>query len=179
MTAIYQDNQIDIKRIAYADPPYIGQAKKHYHCKEIDHKELLERLQTYDGWALSASSTSLKYILGLCPSNVRIAVWVKPFCSFKPNVNPAYAWEPVIFMPTRKLPGVTNRDWIAANMTLKRGLSGVKPALFCNWLFSILGANPNDCFDDLFPGSGAVTRAWEYWRAVEDFKRNQQRAIGV
>lgn len=51
MTAIYRDNHVT-KRLAYADPPYIGQAKKHYRCEEIDHKELLERLQTYDGCSI-------------------------------------------------------------------------------------------------------------------------------
>ena len=35
-------------RFAYADPPYIGQAKKHYaddpRCAEVDHAELVARL---------------------------------------------------------------------------------------------------------------------------------------
>ena len=31
-------------RFAYADPPYIGQAKKHYDCEEVDHWELTRRL---------------------------------------------------------------------------------------------------------------------------------------
>lgn len=30
-------------RIAYADPPYVGQGKR-YHCPEIDHRELIDRL---------------------------------------------------------------------------------------------------------------------------------------
>ena len=33
----------------------------------------------------------------LCPSGVRIGALVKPFAVFKTGVNPAYAWEPVIF----------------------------------------------------------------------------------
>src|SRR5688500_4295238 len=90
-------------KFAYADPPYIGQAKRHYShdplCAEVDHGELLARLQSEfpDGWALSASSPSLKTILPLCPDDVRIAAWVKSFCAFKKGVRPAYAWEPVIF----------------------------------------------------------------------------------
>jgi hypothetical protein len=159
-------------RFAYADPPYIGQAGKHYSddpdCAEVDHEELLQRLLRYDGWALSCSSPSLKQILALppCPDDVRIGAWVKPFCSFKPNVNPAYAWEPILFYGGRKrgrdLP--TIRDWVSCNITLKRGLCGVKPDPVSFWLFEILGMQPDDEFFDLFPGSGAVSVAWETWR---------------
>lgn len=46
-------------RAAYADPPYINQAQRRYRCGEIDHKALTERLETYDVWALSLSSTTL------------------------------------------------------------------------------------------------------------------------
>jgi len=107
-------------KIVYADPPYIGQAKKHYshdpNCAEVDHNELLAQLVKADGWALSASSTSLKRILSMpnCPEDVRIGAWVKPFASFKVNVNPAYAWEPVLFMPARKHGREvdTARDWV-------------------------------------------------------------------
>jgi hypothetical protein len=58
-------------KFAYADPPYIGQAKRHYshdpQCAEVDHAELIARLcQGYpDGWALSLSSPSLKQVLSL------------------------------------------------------------------------------------------------------------------
>src|SRR3954469_12856448 len=73
-------------RFAYADPPYVGQAKKHYNhdpnCAEVDHRELVARLvvQYPDGWALSLSSPSLRQILALCPADVRVMAWVKPFC---------------------------------------------------------------------------------------------------
>ena len=152
----------EIKKIAYADPPYIGQAKKHYDSEEVNHKELIEKLQEYDGWALSLSSPTLKQILNMCPDNVRIAAWVKPFCSFKPNVNPAYAWEPVIYVPARSgsRDKPTVRDWVSANITLKKGLSGAKPPAFCYWLFDLLGAEKEDSFDDLFIGTGIVTKCW-------------------
>lgn len=153
-------------RVAYADPPYIGQAKKHYNSEEIDHKELIDQLMYYDAWALSCSSPSLKKILVCCPDAVRVAAWVKPFCSFKPNVNPAYAWEPIVFYGSRAVRGKgqkTVRDWVSANITLKRGLSGVKPEGFSYWLFELLGMQVNDEFYDLFPGTGAVTIAWQSW----------------
>ena len=160
-------------KFAYADPPYIGMAKKHYgkeasYAGEVDHKILIEEMwcQYPDGWALSASTPSLKIILPLCPSEVRIGAWVKPFAIFKPNVNPAYAWEPVIFCGGRKRPRTepTVRDWTSCNITLKRGLVGSKPEGFCFWLFDLLGMQPEDEFVDLFPGTGGVTLAWEKWR---------------
>lgn len=153
------------KRVIYADPPYIGQAKRHYGTEEVDHTTLIAQLQPYDGWALSCSSSSLALLLPLCPG-ARIGAWVKPFCSFKPNVNPAYAWEPVLYQPARK-PGresPTVRDWVSTNITLKKGLAGVKPPAFCFWLFRLLGMAPGDEFIDLFPGSGAVSRAWQVWQ---------------
>lgn len=156
-------------RIAYADPPYIGQANKYPEKQEVDHRELITDLLEYDGWALSCSTPSLYEIIpmfleyGIKP---RIGAWVKPFCVFKPNVNPAFAWEPVIFIPARSgrrdIPTV--RDWVSANITLKRGLVGVKPDDFCDWLFLLLGAEKDDEFYDLFPGSGAVIRSWEKFK---------------
>ncbi len=153
-------------KIAYADPPYIGQAKKHYNSEEVDHQTLIKQLETYDGWALSLSSPTLQEILAMCSRGVRVGAWVKPFCSFKPNVNPAYAWEPVIFKPARARGRdmLIARDWVSANITLMKGLSGVKPDTFSFWLFEILGAEPDDEFIDMFLGSGAVSRAWRKWK---------------
>lgn len=153
-------------KFAYADPPYIGQAKRLYDCEEIDHEELIQRLNTFDAWALSCSSPSLKLILPLCPDDVRIMVWVKPFCSYKPNVNPAYAWEPIIGRGFRKRERYedTVRDWVSCNITLKKGLAGAKPEGFCFWLFDVFGLLPDDEFYDLFIGTGAVTNAWEKYK---------------
>jgi hypothetical protein len=47
---------------------------------------------------------------------------------------------------------------------MKRGLTGAKPAAVCRWIFEIAGLEPGDEFTDLFPGTGAVTDAWERWR---------------
>jgi hypothetical protein len=44
--------------------------------------------------------------------------------------------------------------------TLPGRVTGAKPAAVCRWIFGLLGAEPGDTLDDLFPGSGAVTRAW-------------------
>jgi hypothetical protein len=157
-------------RLAYADPPYPGQARRHYShdplCAEVDHAELITQLCENDGWALSTSSPALKMVLALCPPDVRVMAWVKPFASFKPSVFPCYAWEPVIVRPARRgspsdYPGTVGRDWLSCNMTMRRGLAGAKPPKFCQWLFMVLGAEPGDDFTDLFPGTGVVGHEWQ------------------
>ncbi len=158
-------------RIAYADPPYIGQAKKHYNSDEVDHKSLIQMMiVAFDGWALSCSSSSLQEILSYCPAGVRIGAWVKPFCSFKKNVNPAYAWEPVVFYRGRNRGTgkniLTTRDWVSVSITLKKGLVGAKPREFCFWLFDLLGMNKDDEFADLFPGTGIVSACWREWQQL-------------
>ncbi len=162
-------------KFAYADPPYLGcgklYAKHHidafdcddpeFHCKLIG--MLVEEYP--DGWAMSLSSPSLRTILPMTPEDCRIGAWVKPFAVFKPNVTVAYAWEPYIFRGGRKRSRTqpTVRDWVSANITLKRGLTGVKPKDFCNAIFETLNIEQGDEFVDLFPGSGAVTTAFEEW----------------
>lgn len=173
--------------MAYADPPYIGQSKKHYgdhedYAGEVDHYELIGRLisEYPDGWALSCSSPSLQMILRDCErhglytlypdtlsgGDLRVMAWVKPFAAFKRNVRVAYAWEPVIVKPAERLEGATpTRDYVAEGITLKRGFTGAKPDAFCTWLFEAMGLRRCDDLHDLFPGSGAVARAWDAWRA--------------
>ena len=151
------------RKIAYADPPYIGYAKYYPEKQEVDHQRLILELETnYDAWALSCYSNSLHTLLPFCKSDVRIAAWVKPFAVFKVGVNPAYAWEPLLFRPlprSRKV--ATIRDWISVNPNIRgRHLKGAKPAKFCYWLFELLGAREDDELFDLFPGTGIVTECW-------------------
>lgn len=168
-------------RFAYADPPYLGQGRRHYadhpaHAEFDDlrgHRRLIERLvnEFADGWALSCSSSSLRALLPLCPEDVRVAAWVKPFCAFKRGVRPAYAWEPVIFRggrnpsaghphPPPQKNGVqtTPKDFHSASITLQRGLTGAKPESFCDWVLDLLNVQPRDSVVDLFPGTGVMGR---------------------
>jgi hypothetical protein len=150
-------------RFAYADPPYIGCSRFYIEKEEVDHAVLIARLLSEfpDGWALSCSSPSLKFLLALCPSDVRVMAWVKPFAVFKPNVNPGYCWEPVIVRGgrkrTRQQP--TARDWVSANITLKKGLVGAKPPEFCEWILQVLNFQDGDELDDLYPGTFAMALA--------------------
>lgn len=154
---------------AYADPPYIGQAKRHYGeaAREVNHRLLIQHLvDDYpDGWALSLSSPTLRVILPLCPEDARVMAWVKPFAVFKDR-SVAYAWEPVIVRGGRRRSRTQDTvfDWVREPMAMRRdGFVGAKPARFCWWLFSVWNAKPGDELADLFPGSGAVSHAWEQW----------------
>ena len=162
-------------KIAYADPPYIGCAhlyKNHPdYAGEVDHAALISRLENeYDGWVLHASATPASMAV-LAPlalaSGARWMCWVKGFAAFKKNVSVAYAFEPVLVKAARK-PVVSKRlvmrDWIQESITLKRGLTGAKPEAVCHWAFEMVGARPEDELCDLFPGTGAVSRAWITWR---------------
>lgn len=150
-------------RLAYADPPYPGRAHLYEghpdYAGEVDHEALVARLVSYDGWALSTHSRSLHDILDLCPRDVRVLVWVKN--------TVRYAWEPVILASARE-PYEHLRDWIHCEVDAYQWrprpdsyVIGQKPEAFCSWLFAWLGAEPDDHFDDLFPGSGGVGHAWE------------------
>jgi hypothetical protein len=159
-------------RLAYADPPYPGCAhlyKDHPDFGgEVDYVKLMQQLEEeYAGWVLHTSSQAIPEIAPLIPFGARWMAWVKPFAAFKRNVSVAYAWEPVIVRAARK-PVVSKRlvmrDWVSEPITMKRGLTGVKPEAVCHWAFEMLGARPDDELIDLFPGTGAVTRAWVTWQ---------------
>lgn len=172
-------------RFAYADPPYLGQGIKHYGSRHADaadcdtpewHQALIDRLcaEFPDGWALSLSTPSLRTILNMCPDDVRVGAWVKPFAAFKKNVTRAYAWEPIILRGGRPIPTTspTVRDWIEApavseSITMRRGFPGAKPAAVSWWIFDWLNMEPRDEFVDLFPGSGAVEEAYQAWLAAQ------------
>lgn len=176
-------------RFAYADPPYIGQAKRYYshdpNCAEVDHDRLVDMLMLDfpDGWALSASSSSLRVIIPILNFRAegwRMAVWVKTFCAFKRNVRPAYGWEPVIFyggrnpmngyraaIPEKNEKQTTPKDFILAEnciaepITLQKGLVGAKPEKVCRWILDLLNAQPGDEVVDLYPGTGIMGRVAE------------------
>ena len=162
-------------RFAYADPPYLGCGKfyvaHHPEALEWDNPERHQRLITQicdeypDGWAMSLSAPSMKTILPMCPDDCRWGVWVKPFAVFKPNVNPKYGFEPVIWRGGRRFDRYDDavRDWVAENIKMTHGFTGAKPRAFCRWIFSVLNAKPGDTLDDLFPGTNAVGAAWSEW----------------
>lgn len=155
-------------KLAYADPPYLGCARLYPEHPESylwddpqTHAALLGRLEAdYDGWAYSATSTTLATLLPLAPP-CRVAAWVKPFAAFKANVRIAYTWEPVLFKPARdssKDGAPVGRDHLSQVITLKRGLTGAKPEKFCRWVLDLMGHMAGDEVVDLFPGTGVMSR---------------------
>lgn len=157
-------------RLGYADPPYPGKAayyKEHIdYAGEVDHAALVASLAGgYDGWALSTSSVALPRVLRLCDTTVRVAAW---FRGSRPTSSrfPLQAWEPVIYCPARydvsQRPGDDALIHVSRPRTTDPGrVIGAKPAAFCQWLFELLGAQAQDEFVDIFPGSGGVQRAWK------------------
>lgn len=169
-------------KLAYADPPYLGQCVKYGHRHEPPygcwdenrtHRNLLRHLhENYDGWAYSLSSTSLAHIVGELranytanvgphPSTVRIGAWTKTFCAHKANVRMAYSWEPVLFVPGRDRSAdgaAVGHDSLVEPITLQRGLVGAKSERFCRWVLDLLGYIDGDYLDDIFPGSGVMCR---------------------
>jgi hypothetical protein len=170
-----------VMKFAYADPPYLGSCAlcKHNHpdgrCwDEIESWcRLLDELHTYyDGWALSCATSNLRAIYPMCPLKARIAAWCRPQPPGRLNIFPTPSWEPVIVVVGRKKrsKGV---DRVVDHLVLQPdvgflapwGEPGNKPPGFARWVFRMMGAEPGDKFDDLFPGSGAVTRAWDAYAA--------------
>ena len=163
------------KRFAYADPPYLGCGKLYaaHHPDALiwddpeTHRQLIERLVSEypDGWVLSMHCPSIVVLAPMLPKGFRWGAWVKPFAVFKPNVNPAYAWEPVAFMGGRKRDRErpTARDWHSENITLRKGLPGAKPPKFADWIADLLGADfaAGDTIDDLFPGTHGMGLRWQ------------------
>lgn len=166
------------KRFAYADPPYLGCCGLYGHRHEAPygcwddletHRTLMFTLCEHypDGWALSCHTPSLLKMAKaqMLPDDCRAGAWVKPFAVFKPNVNPAYAWESVLFRGGRKRDRTqpTVRDWHSENITLKKGLTGAKPPNFPTWILGLLGVNfaAGDTIEDLFPGTHGMTLAWK------------------
>ena len=164
-------------RFGYADSPYLGCCSYYGHnhgtgaypfdggCWDNveTHGLLFQYMRkTYpDGWAMSMTAPSLMILSQfIIPHVERIGAWVKPFASYKPGINPGYCWEPVIFAGGRKRDRneETVRDFVSANIAPERGIKGAKPAAFCHWILDLLGFQPGDLVDDVFPGSGAFGR---------------------
>lgn len=161
-------------KFAYADPPYPGQARKYRNHPdyggEVDHAALiLELCRDYpDGWALSSSGSALRSVLELCPPDVRVAVWhvtnsAPPGCRAGPWW---WCWEPVIVRGGRPMGNSIKNVMTCGAPTgfAMQTIEGQKPVKFVRWMFGLLGAQPGDDLDDLFPGSGVVGREWKTFR---------------
>ena len=124
---------------------------------------------------------------------VDIGIWVRGSRGSK-SVWPQSCWEAVVYAGGRQVadpscapggdvsrgPGLdasraARRDGYRRDvleyvsrprLTDPKRVIGAKPAAWCRWVFDLLGACAGDSMDDLYPGSGGVTRAWELFTGV-------------
>lgn len=159
---------------AYADPPYPGKAFYYPEKTEINHASLLQLLtDSYpDGWALSTSSEALRDVLLLCPPDVRVCGWFKGARATR-SKRPLTSWEPLIVRRGRQRRTDVVCDVADGLIATGRyhafpgAMVGMKPPAFAEWMFKLLGASRNDTLHDLFPGSGAIGRAWIRYTGIE------------
>jgi hypothetical protein len=159
-------------RFAYADPPYPGKAGYYPERQEVDHASLLEQLLAggWDGWGLSTSAAALRDVLPMCPVGIRVAVWRRQHRPTRSR-RPLNAWEPLIVYGGRELAThapqtvLDHLDYRGRYDSFPGALVGMKPPEFAVWMFAQLGAQPGDELADLFPGSGAIGRAWTLYTA--------------
>lgn len=163
-------------RFAYADPPYMGCCGSHYGHEHGDgrypfdggcwddqatHAALVAHMvaQFPDGWALSCNPRDLRWLLPMCPDDVRVATWCKTWHQIRPTTT-QYAWEPVLWrggrIDPKRAPMV--RDWMACPAARQRGLRGAKPDQFNRWVLDLLGFTGDDEVVDVFPGSDSMAR---------------------
>lgn len=168
-------------RMAIADPPYLGRARRWYgengrgsggglhradeHPEASNwddpdsHRALIGwLLGNYDAWAVALHPDSLPLYLAAAPVGVQVMVW------HKRNAVPSGArvrncWEPVLVWTPRRARGTG----LAVNDVLEApapggGFAGAKPAAWTRWVLDALGydVERGDTVADLFGGSGAV-----------------------
>ena len=159
------------RRLAYADPPYPGQAWRYPGGREVNLPLLVAHLDTYDGWALSTSAAALLDVWNMAP-HARAAIWAKTFaCNGWSRVR--YTWEAVLFVTDHKgiAPGerstvrdvlISPPDVVGAWKVAPGVGGGAKPHAFVRWLLALLDYAEGDTLEDLFPGSGAIERGVRY-----------------
>jgi hypothetical protein len=153
-------------RFAYADPPYPGKSYLYPERREVDHVDLIRRLQLEytDGWALSTSAAAARDVWTLCPE-ARLCIWVRPTRRV-PSYRALGEWEALFVAGGRQRtdpsePGLSDTlIYRGRHRAFPGAMIGMKPPAFCEWMFRLLGSRPGDTLDDLFPGSGAVSEAW-------------------
>jgi hypothetical protein len=154
------------RRLAYADPPYPGQAGRYDGGVEVNHELLVAHLREFDGWALSTSAAALLDVWKLCPE-ARCAAWCKTWASNGWS-RVRWSWEPVLFVTDRKgiKPGERSDVWdsLVSAPNCSTGSwqevagkgGGSKPYEFVRWVMHLLDHQDGDELVDIFPGSGAV-----------------------
>ena len=146
-----------------------GQLAAEYHpeahewddpAKHIDLIATLDR--EYDGWAVAASGKTLAPLLTTVDElGGRVAIW-HVTNAIPDGARVRNVWEAVLYKTPagRRAVGTGHRvpDLLSAAHPVS-GFVGAKPDAWTRWVLNLLGFEPDDEIVDMFPGSGAVSRA--------------------
>lgn len=182
-------------KFAIADPPYFGRAKRWYgeggcgngHGKgqadnhpeahiwdepEAHLKMLDDLMANYDGFAIATSVMGLNVYLQKADlrqgSGFRLAIWHKP-TSAPSGSRLRNVYEPVLIYIPEDRRGYAKGKRIDDLRTINikpNGFIGSKPSEWVHWVLDLMGAEKDDQIDDLFHGSGAVTKAINEWKML-------------
>lgn len=135
------------------------------------HRDLVAQLVAgYDGWVIAMVPDNLFEYLQWVPRSTRVAVWHDP--NVMPNgSHPRRRWEAVL---VHRAPGrrrVADVPMPVGDVLSKAHsgrFAGRKPRAWTEWVLTMLGyCDTHDTVDDLFAGSGAVSRALAQGRLLE------------
>lgn len=135
--------------------------------KPETHRGLLEKLHAeYDGWAIATSSDGASFY-GELPRGGRQMIWVNPkSMSGASRIRSIHELVLLFDPPSRRkmVSGQSVND-VLIEPSQATGFPGSKPPRWTHWVLDALGYDPDaDTVDDLFPGSGAVSRAITYYQ---------------
>jgi hypothetical protein len=130
------------------------------------HQEMVSMLiDRYDGWAIAMAHDNLRDYLPLIPRSVpiHVGIWNKPQ-NMPSGARVMNTYEPVVFhVPEGRRASKGQTIFPKDCVTISRinnGFPGAKPIAWTQWVLDLLGYDSEtDQVDDLFHGSGAVTKA--------------------
>jgi len=112
--------------------------------------------------------------LPLCPLSVRVCAWRRRLRAGRSR-RALSAWEPLLVVEGRPLSVdgpqelLDVLDYRGRYDAFPGAMVGMKPPEFTVWMFRQLGARAGDELTDLFPGSGAISRAWDLYASRGPF----------
>lgn len=127
------------------------------------HRRLLEEIHdTYDGWAIATTLDGLEHYSPL-PVPARILIWHKGRALPTSHRIAATLEAVIVLAPKNRRSsrdlGRQVPDLLRATVP-QHGFPGAKPVEWTRWVLDALGYDPEaDELVDVFPGSGAVTKA--------------------
>jgi len=140
--------------------------------QEVDNAELVDRLVAeYPALSTSAVALAACYArarpASACARGTRSVRCTR-------SSRALSGWETLIVAACRPLPVDVVHDLTDAlvargqHRAYPGAITGMKSPPFAVWMLRQLGAAPGDLRDDLFPGSGAIGRAWSRYAGPGD-----------